>query len=162
MMDTQMTVPTPQEPAVKPNIHSKMKHHKELSQKLFQKMSASDFITMQMLKHYADESPDGRVYLDDMSKQMNRSIRSISHLAKDLQRKGLVQWEFDSEHKSGTYLRLTDTTIESSSEQELLLKNVFENVIHIYGQEEFAEFVKQFIRLEMVLEQEIEKIDSNE
>lgn len=156
-----MTVPSSPETSLKPNIQHKLKYHKELGQKLFQKMSASDFVTMQMLKHYADNSPNGRVYLNDISKEMNRSIRSVSDLVKDLQRKGLVQWEFDSEHKSGTYIRLTDNTIESASEQELLLKTVFENVINIYGQEKFSDFVQEFIHLEMILEQEIEKIDEN-
>lgn len=131
------------------------------AEKLFQKISFRDYMTIQLLMKHAEHAGNGRVYLLDLSKHLNMPVRSISKIVRELQQKGLVHWKLDHSDSAGTYLEMTDTSYTVTAEQEAILREVYQNVIAAYGEENFIHLLGELYKLEALADEEIRKYDSD-
>lgn len=123
--------------------------------------SSSDFVMMWILAKQAD-CPDGKLYLSQLSQELNIPIPKLSKIARSLQSQGLVEWRHDGSGEEGTYLLLSDTGLETTQRQQNKLRTLYANVLEAYGEEKFVALWKELTVLEDLTLQEIQKMDQKE
>lgn len=132
---------------------------RENKEKLFQKMSAADYMTMWMLAKML-EQPDAeqKMYLSDIADRLRLPMEKVSKMAKELQERNLVKWEHDGNGEEGTYILITENGLHMAAEQSHILEEFYRNVIKKFGEEKFVDLLRQIAHLEEVMSEEIEKI----
>lgn len=126
-------------------------------QKVFQKMSSSEYVLMWLLFKHARDTGSEKIYLKDLAQNLNLPMGQVSKIARDLQRKGFVLWTHDGDGQEGTYLQLTDNSRDSAMAQRELLTDFNQRVMKAFGEEEFIQLLGQIARLEAIMDQEAEK-----
>lgn len=125
---------------------------REYTKKLFQKMSTSDYVAMWILsKGLEAGADDTKIYLEDISAQLNLSMGKVSKIAKELQARGLVKWMHDGAGEDGTYMMITENGISSVTEQQKILEGFYKSVIEEYGEERFVRLLGQIAELEEIM-----------
>ncbi len=128
-------------------------NHLEL---VFQEISVGDYIILARLaRRMGFHEPETRVYLSEISKEMEISIQKASAMAQNLQNKGYIYWEHD---KRGTYIYISEIGREVMKKQQLVLETLFGNVVERLGTETFIQILDQMTLIEKVMEEEAEKL----
>lgn len=126
-------------------------------QKLFHKMSATEYTSMWLLYHYAQDTGAEKIYLKDIAQQMDLPMPKVSKLVKDLKSKGFVHWTHDGAGEDGTYIQFTDSFLDSAQEQKQRLSNYYTRVIEAFGEESFLHLLADLAKLEEIMRLEAEK-----
>lgn len=129
-------------------------------QKLFHKISVSDYAVMWFLSSNA-ECADGesRFYLKDLAQTSGISMQVITKMVRMLEEKGLVSWKHDGCGENGTYIQITEAGIQAVTEQQDILKGFRVNVIEQFGDKRFLKLLGEMSVLEEIMNREIEKED---
>ena len=127
------------------------KNHRETMKKLFPKMSASDFMLMWLVAGKMHVSGTEKVYLMDIAETLNLPIHQVSNIVKQLKSKGLVIWKHDGDGDRGTYIQLTESSLNAIQEQHEILHTFYQTVIEQYGEDEFIQLMRDLSRLEDVI-----------
>ncbi len=117
---------------------------------LFQDISISDYLVLSNLARRMGIHEE-KVYLSDISKELDQPITRVSRLVQNLQNKGYVYWNHDSR---GTYIYLSETGHDVMKDQQQTLRDFFQRVIERMGRDEFASLLDQMQQLEDVMEGE--------
>ncbi len=127
--------------------------------RVFTVISMTDYMILTRLgRTMGINKPETRVYLSEISKEMNRPINQVSQMVQNLQAKGYVYWEHDPEQRSGTYIYISETGREAMTRQQEILHRYFENIVNRLGEENVAEILDMMYRLETVMEEEAERL----
>ncbi len=123
---------------------------------IFREMSIPDYLTLStMARRMRIHEPEIKVYLSEISKEMNLPINRVSSMVQNLQNKGYVYWEHDSR---GTYIYLSETGRKAMYTQQKALQTFFENVISRMGKEAFVECLEQMELLDEMMDSEAERL----
>ncbi len=123
---------------------------------IFQDISVPDYLILSNLAHRMGiHEPDAKVYLREISQEMELPITRVSRIVQNLQSKGYIYWEHDSK---GTYIYLSETGREVMTRQQENLKAFFGKVEERFGHEELVRTLEDMIRLEEAMEMEAERI----
>lgn len=130
-------------------------------QKLFDKMTAADYVALCMVlktSDNADEPQEGRkIYLADIAETLKLSMEKVSRLVRTLQERGLVVWKHDGKGEDGTYIMITDKGLHSAEEQQEKLKRFYADVIEQFGKDRFVALLAQLKELEDIMSEEMEE-----
>ncbi|MCD8366154.1 MAG: helix-turn-helix domain-containing protein [Clostridiales bacterium] len=125
-------------------------------EKVFRDVSISDYMVLSTLsRRMGIHEPEARVYLSEISKELNIPINRVSVMVQNLQNKGYVYWEHDAQ---GTYIYMSETGTEAMRSQQAVLHQFFGNVIERLGRDQFVEVLDMMYQLELILEAEAEKL----
>ena len=129
----------------------------------FRDLNTPEYIALHVIQRIAeDHLNDGdRVYLKDISEDMELPISRMSEIAGKLRDKGLIIWEHDGDGNDGTYVRITDSGYELVRSQDKKLRNYYGKVIEEYGEENMIELLKMMKRLEKVIRSIPEDTEDN-
>lgn len=125
--------------------------------KVFKEMSFMDYEILSSLGHRLNLHTADKVYLSEVSKELDIPMQRVSPMVKNLQEKGLVYWTHDNTGK-GTYIKLSELGREKMEAQQNILITFFSSVIDRVGVEEFTKSVKRMEALEEVMIEESERI----
>lgn len=117
---------------------------------LFKKMTAVDYVTLSKLFETMKTS-GGRLYLSDISTELQLPIARVSRLARALQERGLVVWKHDGSGEEGTYVQITDNGVALVQQQQAVLSEFYAEVIEKFGKERFLRLLSELDALENVL-----------
>ncbi len=127
---------------------------------IFKEMSVSDYLILYNLaRRMGLHEPEAKVYLSEISKELDFPISRVSRLVQNLQNKGYVYWEHDSK---GTYIYLSEIGRSAMKSQQEFLRTFFGNVINKMGRDEFIKCLEQMDRLEEVIEAEAVRLTEEE
>lgn len=136
--------------------------HKSI-EKIFSKLSTLEFMTLLVIAKKIDQvGEDGRVYLQDLAKQLKIPVSEASKMAQRLSDKGLILWTHDAGSERGTYIQITSAGNTAAGEQQEILRKFYASVIDRFGRERFLELLKQMDELEMIMEEEVGKEDTSD
>ena len=137
-------------------LHASPLEHETL-QKLFHKMSATEYTSMWLLYRYAQDTGSQKIYLKEIAQRLSLPMAEVSKLAGDLKSKGFVHWTHDGTGEDGTYIQFTDTFLKSAQEQKQRLSNYYRRVIEAYGEDQFIQLLGELAKLEDIMRLEAEK-----
>ncbi len=127
--------------------------------KIFGKMSTTDFVFMWMFTQHVQNTGEDRLYLSEIAKRLKLPMRKVTQIVKALKAKGLVQWKFDGTGEEGTYILFTEGSAADTLEQEEILKEFYHRVIVSYGEENFIQLLGELAKLEEVVRAEIDGME---
>ncbi|MCD8045563.1 MAG: helix-turn-helix domain-containing protein [Clostridiales bacterium] len=129
-------------------------------EKVFRDISIADYVVLVRLsRKMGIHEPEAKVYLSDISKELEIPINRVSQMVQNLQNKGYVYWEHDAQ---GTYIYLSEIGSEAMEKQQAILTKFVENVIDRMGWEEFAYVLDEMHELEMIIAAEAENLSDGE
>lgn len=138
------------------------KMNREYTQKLFQKMSTSDYVAMWILSRSIESgNAESKIYLEDIAEKLKLPMGKVSKIVKELQARGLVKWKHDGAGEEGTYVMITESGISSAIEQQKILEKFYKTVIEEYGEERFIQLLGQIAELEELMNRVIDEIGGN-
>ncbi len=123
---------------------------------LFREMSIADYLILSNLaRRMKIHEPEAKVYLSEISKELELPISRVSRMVQNLQNKGYVYWEHDSK---GTYIYLSEIGHNVMKGQQELLATFFGNVIEQMGQDAFVSCLDQMNLLEQAIQAEADRL----
>ena len=126
---------------------------------VFSEVSMADYMILAKLARKMNlHDPDKKVYLREISSEMNLSITMVSKLVQQLQNEGYVYWKHDEDGSNGTYIYLSETGEELMGKQQQILNRYFKNIIERIGYDRFVQVLDLMGRLEVIMEEEAEKL----
>ncbi|MGN1147902.1 MAG: hypothetical protein ACI4TB_05730 [Lachnospiraceae bacterium] len=133
-------------------------------QKLFQELSASEYIALHIISATSETSEIylGRTYLKDLADKMQLTIRQTSKMVGGLKDRGLLSWSHDGNGSEGTYVTITEMGQKLLVRQETILKNYYGRVIEKYGKENLVLLLQMMKQLETVMSSEMEGTEVQE
>lgn len=123
--------------------------NKDKTKHLFKDLSVSDYVILHSVINM-----DNKVYLKDLSQNLELPVSKMSNIATNLRNKGLVFWSHDGDGSDGTYLSVTDTGINLMNLQEEKLKNYYERVIKRFGLRNTVDLLSKLTQLEKIMDEE--------
>jgi len=115
---------------------------------VFTEVSKETYLTLLLLSRKLGLH-ESKVYLKEISEEMDLPMRVVSTRVQKLQDKGLIYWEHD---EGGTYITFSETGLAAVTKQQALLTDMMEKVITRYGYHEFIAFLNQRKALYEVME----------
>lgn len=126
---------------------------------IFSEISMPDYMILVMLsRKLGIHEPEAKVYLSEISTELNLPITRVSKLVQNLQEKGYVYWQHDEDGSRGTYIYLSETGGELIKNQQEILHKFVKQVIERMGYEKFVQVLELMHELETVMEEEAEKL----
>ncbi len=126
---------------------------------VFREISISDYLILSNLaRRMRIHEPEIKVYLSEISKELELQMNQVSRIVQNLQNKGYVYWQHDSR---GTYIYLSETGRAVMRRQQDTLRTFFQNIIARMGREEFTKCVEQMSLLEDMVEAEAERFSNS-
>lgn len=126
---------------------------------IFSEISMRDYMILMMLvRKLGIHEPEAKVYLSEISTELDQPINQVSKLVQNLQNKGYVYWKHDDKGSSGTYIYLSETGSELMKKQQEILLRYFKNVIENMGYEKFVQVLELMFDLEDAMSEEAEKL----
>ena len=158
---TEISVQTAELSPNLPPVTSMLRHHRDKIDydKIFRKMSTTDFVFMWMFTQHVQNTGEDRLYLSEIAERLKLPMRKVTQIVKDLKNKGLVQWKFDGTGEEGTYILFTEHSVASTQEQEDILKEFYHRVIVSYGEDSFIQLLGQLNRLEEIVSKEMDGME---
>ena len=141
---------------------SAYKLHKEQIRKLLVEMNFYEFIALKRISSVKAAPGSGkseRVYLKDISEEMNFPMRRVSQMSEELRDSGLVVWSHDGDCSEGTYLAITPSGKELVLKNEKILKQHFERIIKRYGCENMLQLFAMLKKLDELVAEEFDRIE---
>ena len=141
---------------------SAYKLHKEQIRKLLVEMNFYEFIALKRISSVKAAPGSGkseRVYLKDISEEMNFPMRRVSQMSEELRDSGLVVWSHDGDGSEGTYLAITPSGKELVLKNEKILKQHFERIIKRYGCENMLQLFAMLKKLDELVAEEFDRIE---
>jgi len=105
---------------------------------VFTEVSANDYLTLSTLSRRMGLK-ESKLYLKDISKEMEMPMSQVSPRVKKLQERGLVYWKHDED---GTYITLSEIGEEAIKTQQEKLIDFINKTISIYGYEKFITLIE--------------------
>ncbi|MCC8018119.1 MAG: helix-turn-helix domain-containing protein [Lachnospiraceae bacterium] len=129
-------------------------------EKVFRDISIADYVVlMRLSRKMGIHEPEAKVYLSDISKELEIPINRVSQMVQNLQNKGYVYWEHDVQ---GTYIYLSEIGSEAMKKQQTILSKFIRNVIDRMGWEEFVHVLDEMNELELIIEAEADNLSDDE
>ncbi|MCD8323556.1 MAG: helix-turn-helix domain-containing protein [Clostridiales bacterium] len=129
-------------------------------EKVFRDISIADYVVLVRLsRKMGIHEPEAKVYLSDISKELEIPINRVSQMVQNLQNKGYVYWEHDAQ---GTYIYLSEIGSEAMEKQQTILGKFIRNVIDRMGWEEFVHVLDEMNELELIIEAEADNLSDGE
>ncbi len=129
-------------------------HHLD---RVFREISIADYMVLYSLsKRMGINQPEVRVYLSEISKELGLPMNRVSKMVQNLQNKGYVYWEHDSQ---GTYIYMSEIGSAVMKKQQAILRQFFGKVIERLGTDEFIQTLDMMYQVELVMESEAAKMD---
>lgn len=129
-------------------------------QKLFNKVSAADYVVMWFLSTEINEAEENRrYYLKQIAEASGLPMQFVSQMAGKLQDKGLAVWTHDGLGKEGTYIMITPEGMKALKEQSDILTDFRYTVVNKFGKERFRKLISEISALEEIMNGEIEKTE---
>ena len=141
---------------------SAYKLHKEQIRKLLVEMNFYEFVALKRISSVKAAHGSGkseRVYLRDISEEMNFPMRRVSQMSEELRDRGLVVWSHDGDGSEGTYLAITPSGKELVLKNEKILKQHFERIIKRYGCENMLQLFAMLKKLDELVAEEFDRIE---
>lgn len=138
-------------------LTEKSHDHRENLKKLFPKMSASDYMLMWLVAGKMQVNGTEKVYLVDIAESLNLPIHRVSSIVKELKSKGLVVWKHDGDGDKGTYIQLTENSLQAIREQHDILQDYYHKIIDRYGEDNFIQLLGELSRLEEIMSDTLEE-----
>ena len=134
-------------------IYHRYMMNKDKDKTVFSKLSLREYI---VLHHFVKTSNGNKekLYLSDLSEELNLSIHQISKLATQLRDRGVVTWSHDGNGADGSYLTVTDVGMKLLDEQERKLFEHYEKIINSFGKQEMLSMISELRRFEDIVERE--------
>ncbi|MCC8029290.1 MAG: hypothetical protein LIO75_05800 [Lachnospiraceae bacterium] len=130
---------------------------------VFKDISMSDYMILAKLGHRMGfNNPETRVYLSEISKELDRPINQVSQMVQNLQDKGYVYWEHDPEQRSGTYIYISETGREAMVRQQEILRKYCGNIVERIGRDNVVKILDMMHKLETVMEDEAKKLSDED
>lgn len=118
---------------------------------LFKKITAVDYVTLSRLFEKMNLNEDGRLYLSEVSHELDLPISRVSRLSRMLQDRGLVVWKHDGTGEEGTYIQITGSGIEALERQRQVLSEFYTSIIKKFGVERFLKLLSELEALEQII-----------
>lgn len=134
-------------------IYHRYMMNKDKNKTIFSKLTLREYIVL----HHFLKASDGcevKLYLSNLSQELNLPIHQISRLATQLRDRGLVKWSHDGDGTDGSYLVVTDGGMKLLDEQEKKLYDYYEKIIGKFGKQEMLTMISELKRFEYIVERE--------
>ncbi len=118
---------------------------------VFKEMSFMDYEVLNLLVARLNLHTADKIYLSEVSRELDIPIQKVSAMVKNLQSKGFVYWMHD---KSGTYIRLSELGKETMEAQQHKLMEYFSTIVERIGMEEFKKILYKMEELEEIMVEE--------
>lgn len=118
--------------------------------RIFQDMSFLDYEMLSLLVKRMNFHTADKIYLSEISKELDVPIQRASAMARNLQGKGFVYWTHDH-CGNGTYIRLSELGKETLQAQQQRLFQFFSAVLNRIGVDEFREILQKMEELEDIM-----------
>ncbi len=123
---------------------------------VFSEITIPDYLILSnLMRRMRIHEPDAKVYLSEISKELEMPINRVSGMVQNLQGKGYVYWDHNS---SGTYIYLSEIGRKVMENQQKTLEDFFMNVINAMGKDNFIECLEQMESLEAAMEKEADNL----
>ena len=130
---------------------------------LIEKNNLSEYIALKQIAREKDnELYDGKVYLKDLSLNMQMSNRQMSEMIGNLRDRGLIIWRHDGDGSEGTYVIITEEGRMFIDQQEELFAQYFGNVVEKYGRAKTMKLLGMVKDLQVIMTQEIKEIKNQD
>lgn len=140
-------------------IHLRYSMDSDHLRMIFSEISMPDYMILMMLaRKLGIHEPDAKVYLSEISTEIDRPINQVSKLVQNLQNKGYVYWKHDDKGENGTYIYLSEIGQELIEKQQGILLDYFKRIIDNMGYERFVSVLNLMIELEDAMKEEAEKM----
>ncbi len=123
-------------------------------QKLFSRMTATDYVALEKLIDSVELEDDKKLYLQDIADTLKLPIGRVSRLVRTLRDRGLVVWTHDGNGDEGTYIQLTEKGANFAKEQQEKLRDFYTDIIEKFGRDRFKELLKQLYELEKIMSED--------
>ena len=118
---------------------------------LFKKITAADYVTLSKLFERMNLADGGRLYLSEISSELNLPVGRVSKLARTLQERGFVVWKHDGSGEEGTYIQITENGVAVLEQQQQVLSEFYADVIEKFGKGRFLNLLSELEALEEVI-----------
>ncbi len=130
---------------------------------VFKDISVSDYMILAKLGHRMGfNNPETKVYLSEISRELDRPINRVSQMVQNLQDKGYIYWEHDQEQRKGTYIYISETGREAMIRQQNILRRYCENIVERIGKDNVIKILDMMSHLEMVMEEEAQNLSDDD
>ena len=109
--------------------------------KLFSEISTYDYIALLLLQRRMGLGDD-RIYLKEISEELDMPIAKVSKIVQRMQNRGFVYWTHDASDRPGTFITLSEIGRDALKNQEEKIAVFFENAIIKYGAEDFIKLME--------------------
>lgn len=120
---------------------------------IFKEMSFMDYEVLSLLVTKMNLHTADKIYLSEVSKELDVPIQRVSAMAKNLQGKGFVYWTHDNSGK-GTYIKLSELGKETMEAQQKTLLQYFSAIVNRIGVDEFKAILAHMESLEQIMIEE--------
>lgn len=120
---------------------------------IFKEMSFMDYEVLSLLVTKMNLHTADKIYLSEVSKELDVPIQRVSAMAKNLQGKGFVYWTHDNSGK-GTYIKLSELGKETMEAQQKTLLKYFSAIVNRIGVDEFKAILAHMESLEQIMIEE--------
>ena len=118
---------------------------------VFKDMSFMDYEILNLLVTRLNLHTADKIYLSELSKELDIPMQRASAMVKNLQGKGFIYWTHD---KSGTYIKLSELGKETMEAQQQTLLKYFSSIVNRVGMDEFKRILEKMEELEGVMIEE--------
>jgi len=127
---------------------------------LFKNISSVDFFANWTIAKLLDSAEVGqKIYLADISKQLNIHMGKVTMIIKALEDRGLIQWNYDGKGDEGTYIIITAFGGDAVERRRHELEELHARVIDAFGEDKFLQWQELTAELEEVMNAEIKKME---
>ena len=87
-------------------------------------------------------SQHDRIYLKEISEELDMPMAKVSKIVQRMQNRGFVYWTHDASDRPGTFITLSEIGRDALKNQEEKIAVFFENAIIKYGAEDFIKLME--------------------
>ena len=130
--------------------------NKGKAQNLFRDLTVQEYITLHRITGGARKKDiqAEKIYLTELSEQLDVSIHQASKMAHALKERGLAEWSHDGNGSDGTYITITESGISLTQRQEKILEDYYSRVIAKFGHDNLVALLSQMDALEKIMDEE--------
>jgi DNA-binding MarR family transcriptional regulator len=124
----------------------------------FYELTVPEYIALNLIIENEANDPiyGGKTYLSDLAERLQRPMRTISSIARNLRDKGFVIWSHDGDGEQGTYVTITEEGRSIEEKHQQVTKEFYGRVIEKFGRQNMVELLNLMKQLDTVMTVELE------
>lgn len=126
--------------------------------RLFRVLNMRDYLALHMI-HDTMQTGKERVYLKEISAEMNLPMKTTSSVIEGLNSRGLLYWSHDGAGEEGTFVEIGERGLQLLAEQDEILHGFYSAVVERFGIDHAMQLISLLREFDQIIKDEKKSLE---